>query len=125
MSYLNDNGKSISTRLTVVSVHALNHSTTHWNSQGCDLTGAGVKESLLVATGDGDGEGVNPEKSSNLFGEWRRWVELPGSGGVSYDSTPKLHTCIFTHYNHLICFHCIAYHGASGVTAGGGGLAVM
>lgn len=55
-----------------------------------------MKESLLVATGDGDGEGVNPEKSSNLFGEWRRWVELPGSGGVSYDSTPKLHTCIFT-----------------------------
>lgn len=49
-----------------------------------------MKGSLLVATGDEVGEGVSLEKSRSLLGERNRWAELPGSAGVSKDSTPKL-----------------------------------
>ena len=87
-----------------------------------------MKESLLVATGDGVGEGVILEKSSNLLGECSLWAELPGSAGVSNDRTPKLKSstsrvqCIM---QWRTGYHSNAHLGASGVTAGGRGLPVM
>lgn len=74
-----------------------------------------MKESLLVATGDEDGDGVSLEKSSSLFGERSKWVELPGSAGVSKVSTPKLDGI---HFNVSSLYHKNKkYLGASGVTA--------
>ena len=54
-----------------------------------------MKGGALVATGDGEGDGVTLEKSSNLLGERNLWAELPGSAGVSKDNTPKLNVCIY------------------------------
>ena len=79
----------------------------------------------MVATGDGEGEGVSREKSSNLFGERSRWAELPDFAGVSKVSTPKLDGI------HLFVMHyrksctCEKYLGASGVTAWAEGFSVM
>ncbi len=75
-----------------------------------------MNESLLVATGDGEGEGVSREKSSNLFGERIRWAELPGSAGVSKVSTPKLSGSIDSTVIVISCT-CGKYLGARGVTA--------
>lgn len=79
---------------------------------------------LLVAMGDEGGEGVILEKSSNLCGELRRWDELPGSAGVSNDSTPKLNRMKMFTCMSLDGFYSNTYLGASGVTVGGKGLPV-